>query len=86
MADSYLAAKIRKFVFSKALTIFAAKNFVSYVRESREILFALQRARSLIFGMFCRFCSAHVQAVNRKRTTRIIVQGKLVINQLSCDK
>ena len=38
MADSYLAAKIRKFVFSKALRIFAAKNFVSYVRKSREVL------------------------------------------------
>ena len=49
MADSYLAAKIRKFVFSKGLRIFAATNFVSYVRKSREVLFALQRARSLIF-------------------------------------
>ena len=52
MADSYLAAKIRKFVFSKALRIFAATNFVSYVRKSREVLFPLQRARSLILGMF----------------------------------
>ena len=60
MADSYLvlAAKIRKFVFSKALRTFAATNFVSYVRKSREVLFALQRVRTLIFGMFCRFtCS-----------------------------
>ena len=32
MVDSYLAAKIRKFVFSKALRIFAATNFVSYER------------------------------------------------------
>ena len=60
MADSYLAAKIRKFVFSKALRILAAKNFVSYVRKSREVLFALQRARSVIFWMFCRFSSAHM--------------------------
>ena len=37
MVDSYLAAKIRKFVFSKA-------NFVSYIQKSREVLFALQRA------------------------------------------
>ena len=60
MADSYLAAKIRMVVFSKTLRIFAAKNFVSYVRKSREDLFALQRARSLILGMFCRFSSAHM--------------------------
>ena len=31
MADSYVAAKIRKFVFSKALGIFAANKFVTYV-------------------------------------------------------
>ena len=55
MADSsYLAAKIVKLVFSKELRIFAAKNFVSYIWKSREVLFALQRARSLIFWMFCR--------------------------------
>ena len=42
MADSYLAAKIRKFVFSKALRIFAVKN-VSYLGKSREVLFALQQ-------------------------------------------
>ena len=41
MADSYLAVNIRNFVFSKALRIFAAKNLVSYVRKSREVLFAL---------------------------------------------
>ena len=60
MADSYLAATIRKFVSSKELSIFVAMNFVCYVRKSREVLFALQRARSLILGMFCRFSSAHV--------------------------
>ena len=51
MVDSYLAAKNCKFVFSKALRIFAAMpmNFVSYVRKSREVLFALQWARSLFF-------------------------------------
>ena len=53
MADSYLAAKIRKFVFSKALRIFAATIFVSYVRK-------WARARSLIFWMFRRFSSAHM--------------------------
>ena len=55
-ADSYIviAAKIRKFVFSKALRIFAATNFVSYVRKSREVLFALQRAQSQISWMFYR--------------------------------
>ena len=60
MADSYLAAKIRKFVLSKGLRIFAATNFLFYVRKSREVLFALQRARSQFFGMFCRFSSAHM--------------------------
>ena len=40
MADSYLAAKIRKFVFSKALTIFAVKNVVSYLGKSREVCVA----------------------------------------------
>ena len=48
MAGSYLSAKIVKLVFSKALRIFAANNFVSYMRKSREVLFALQRARSLL--------------------------------------
>ena len=60
MADFYVAAKIRKFVFSKALRIFAATNFVSYVRKSREGLFALQRAQSQISWMFYRFSSAHM--------------------------
>ena len=88
MADSYLAAKIRKFVLSKELRIFAAKNFVSYVRKSREVLFVLQRARSQFFGMFCGFSFAHIfwqLAVNEKRTTQIIIQGKLVISQCGCD-
>ena len=52
MADFYVAAKIRKFVFSKGLRIFAATNFVSYVRKSREGFFALQRAQSKISWMF----------------------------------
>ena len=52
MADSYLAANILKFVFSKALRIFAATNFISYERKSRQVLFALQRARSLTFWKF----------------------------------
>ena len=52
MADSYLAATILKFVFSKALRISAAKIFISYERKSSEVLFALQRARSVIFGKF----------------------------------
>ena len=60
MADSYIAAKIRKVVFSKALRNFATKNLVSYLRKSREVLFAVQRARSLIVLMFCRFSSAHM--------------------------
>ena len=60
MADFYVAAKIRKFVFSKALRIFAATNFVSFVRKSREGLFALQRAQSQISWMFYRFSSAHM--------------------------
>ena len=60
MADFYVAAIIRKFVFSKALRIFAATNFVFYVRKSREGLFALQRAQSQISWMFCRFSSAHM--------------------------
>ena len=33
MADSYIAAKIPKFVFSKELRIFANKNFVSNIRH-----------------------------------------------------
>ena len=85
MADFYVAAKIRKFVFSKALRIFAATNFVSYVRKYREGLFALQRAQSQISWTFYCFSSAHVLAVNEKRTTRIIIQGKLVIRQCRCD-
>ena len=60
MADFYVAAKIRKFVFSNGLRIFAATNFVSYVRKSREGLFALQRAQSQISWMFYRFSSAHM--------------------------
>ena len=60
MADFYVAAKIGKFVFSKALRIFAATNFVSYVRKSRGGLFALQRAQSHISWMFYRFSSAHM--------------------------
>ena len=47
MADFYVAAKIRKFVFSKALRIVAATNFVSDVRKSREGLFALQPFTSM---------------------------------------
>ena len=43
MADSYLAVKIRKFIFSKALRIFAGTNFISYTWKSREVLFALLR-------------------------------------------
>ena len=87
MADFYVAANIRKFVFSKALRIFAATNFVSYVRKSREGLFALQRAQPQISWMFyrLRFWS-HVLAVNEKRTTRIIIQGKLVISQCRYDE
>ena len=60
MADSYLAAKLRKFIFSKELRIFAAKNFVSYVRKSREVSFALQQVRPLILGCFAFFSSDHV--------------------------
>ena len=59
MADFYVAAKMCKFVFLKALRIFAATNFVSFVRKSREGLFALQRAQSQISWMFYRFSSAH---------------------------
>ena len=52
MVGSKLVAKIRKFVFSKELRIFAAKEFASYVQKSLEVLFALQRIRSLILWMF----------------------------------
>ena len=37
MADFYVAAKIRKFVFSKALRIFAAKKIRNLRRKSRRI-------------------------------------------------
>ena len=65
VADSYIASKIRQFVFSKGLRIFAAfKNFGQdsgqELRKSREVLFALQRARSVIFRMLCRLPSAHM--------------------------
>ena len=58
MADSYLDAKIRKFVFSKELRIFAAKKFEIYRGFVCVATGTMQR--SLICGVFCRFNSADV--------------------------